>query len=386
MKTSRAPGRVSLPRAISKLGFASRSQACRLIEDGSVRVNNKVELNLHRWVDIENDRIEIQSQTLKREAFRYVVLHKPRGVVTTRSDELGERTVFDVLGEKSKGLKPVGRLDKETTGLLFFTNDHQLANRVTSPDLGLTKTYVAHLDRPIRDKDLQMLSEGIEIQVEGKEVVTKPARISARQPMEIEIAITEGKNRQIRKMLEELGYDVTGLRRIAVGPLQLRDLAEGESRELSSEEVNSLKSALGSKETKAAHPKSPSRFQRKRTGGSRSAPGSKESRAVYSKSHSRFQRKKTGAGKSASWSNESRAVHSKSDSRFQRRKTDGSNSAPGSKESRTEHSKSHSRFQNKKTGRSSSAQGSKESRTVHSKSQSRFQRKKTGGSYRKPSR
>ena len=98
MKTSHAPGRVSLPRAISKLGFASRSQASRLIEEGSVRVNNKVELNLHRWVDIENDRIEIQSQTLKREAFRYVILHKPRGVVTTSSDEQGARTVFDVLG------------------------------------------------------------------------------------------------------------------------------------------------------------------------------------------------------------------------------------------------------------------------------------------------
>jgi 23S rRNA pseudouridine2605 synthase len=83
MKTSHAPGKVSLPRAISKLGFASRSQACRLIDDGSVRVNNTVEFNLHRWVDIENDRIEIQSQTLKREAFRYVVFHKPRGVVTT---------------------------------------------------------------------------------------------------------------------------------------------------------------------------------------------------------------------------------------------------------------------------------------------------------------
>src|SRR5271157_5646693 len=120
MKTSHAAGRVSLPRAISKLGFASRSQANRLIEEGSVRVNNKVELNPHRWVDINGDRIEIQSQTLQREAFRYLVLHKPRGVVTTSSDELGSQTVFDVLGDKSKGLKPVGRLDKETTGLLLF--------------------------------------------------------------------------------------------------------------------------------------------------------------------------------------------------------------------------------------------------------------------------
>ena len=294
MKTSRAPGRVSLPRAISKLGFASRSQACRLIEDGSVRVNNKVEVNLHRWVDIENDRIEIQSQTLKREAFRYVVLHKPRGIVTTSSDERDERTVFDVLGEKSRGLKPVGRLDKETTGLLLFTNDHQLGNRVTSPDVGLSKTYAAILDRPIRDEDLQVLSEGIEIRIEGKEVVTKPARVSVRPSMEIEIAITEGKNRQVRKMLEALGYEVIGLRRIAVGPLQLRDLAEGESRELSPEEVSALKSALGSQVSRATHPKSHSRFERKKIVGNKRAFGSHETRATYPKPHSRFQRKKTG--------------------------------------------------------------------------------------------
>ena len=327
MKTSRAPGRVSLPRAISKLGFASRSQACRLIVDGSVRVNNKVELNLHRWVDIEHDRIEVQSQTLKREAFRYVILHKPRGVVTTSSDERGERTVFDVLGEKGEGLKSVGRLDKETTGLLLFTNDHQLANRVTSPDVGLSKTYVVSLDRPIRDSDLQMLAEGMEIRAEGKDVVTKPARVSVRQPLEVEISITEGKNRQVRKMLEELGYAVTGLRRIAVGPLLLRDLGEGESREMSVEEVNSLKSALGSKEIRKASPKSHSWFQRKKAGG-KTAFGSKEIKSEHSTSHTRFQRKRTGGSKSAPWSKESKPAYPKSHTRFQRKKTGGSYRKP----------------------------------------------------------
>ena len=328
MKTSHAPGRVSLPRAISKLGFASRSQACRLIEDGGVRVNNKVELNLHRWIDIENDRIEIQSQTLKREAFRYVVLHKPPGVVTTSSDDRGERTVFDVLGETGKGLKPVGRLDKETTGLLLFTNDHQLANRVTSPDVGLSKTYVASLDRPMRDTDLQTLSDGMEIRTEGKDVVTKPARVSVRQPLQVEISITEGKNRQVRKMLEELGYEVTGLRRIAVGPLQLRDLAEGESHELSSEEVNSLKSALGSKEIRKASPKSHTWFQRKKAGGSKSAFGSTETRSASPKSNTRFQRKRTGGSKTAPWSKETKPAYTKFHSRFKRKKAGGSHRKP----------------------------------------------------------
>jgi 23S rRNA pseudouridine2605 synthase len=315
MKTSRAPGRVSLPRAISKLGFASRSQACRLIQDGNVQVNGKVEVNLHRWVNIENDRIEIQSQTLKREAWRYIVVHKPRGVVTTSSDDRGERTVFDVLGEKGKGLKPVGRLDKETTGLLLFTNDHQLANRVTSPDVGLSKTYIVDLDRPIRDEDLRMLAEGIEIRVEGKEVVTRPARVAVRQGSEIEIAITEGKNRQIRKMLEELGYGVTGLRRIAVGPLQLRDLVEGESRELSSDEVSSLKSALGSKEPKTEHPKSHVRFQGNRIG--------RETKAEYPGTDSRFRRKKIGGTRGVFRSKKTKVAQPKSGSRFQRKQTRG---------------------------------------------------------------
>jgi 23S rRNA pseudouridine2605 synthase len=294
MKTSHAPGRVSLPRAISKLGYSSRSQACRLIEAGSVRVNNKVELNLHRWVDIENDRIEIQSQTLKREAFRYVVLHKPRGVVTTSADEHGGRTVFDVLGEIGKGLKPVGRLDKETTGLLLFTNDHQLANRVTSPEVGLSKTYIVTIDRPMRDEDLQTLSEGMEIRTEGKDVVTKPARIAVRQPLQIEISITEGKNRQVRKMLEELGYEVTSLRRIAVGPLQLRDLVEGENRQLSSEEVSALKSALGTKNIKTVHSKPRVKVEKKSSSGRRNVFGAKETRRTYTKPQTRFQRKKTG--------------------------------------------------------------------------------------------
>jgi 23S rRNA pseudouridine2605 synthase len=255
MKTSHGPGRVSLPRAISKLGFASRSQANGLIQGGSVSVNGKVELNPHRWVDIEHDRIEIQSQTLKRLSFRYVVLHKPPGVVTTSSDERGQRTVFDVMGAGGKGLMPVGRLDKESTGLLLFTNDHQFANLLTSPQAGLLKTYIASLDQPMRLEDLRALSEGIEIQIRGEQVFTKPVHVSAKRPLEIEIGITEGKNRQIRRMFEELGYQVTKLQRIAVGPFRLQGLTEGQSRELTVEEVSTLRSAVESKETPAVHQK-----------------------------------------------------------------------------------------------------------------------------------
>jgi 23S rRNA pseudouridine2605 synthase len=244
MKTSRAPGRVSLPRALSKLGIASRSQAMRLIENGDVSVNRKVESNPHRWIDLNRDRIELKNQILVRRAFRYVLLNKPYGIVTTRSDERGEKTVFDLLGEKGEGISPVGRLDKETAGLLLFTNDHQFANLLTTPGSDIRKSYLAGLDRPIGGKDLLLLSRGVDIEIKGSTYRTKPAQVSQLLPTSLEIAITEGKNRQIRRMLDSLGYEVVSLRRIAMGPLKLGDLPEGESRELSIDEVRMLRESL----------------------------------------------------------------------------------------------------------------------------------------------
>jgi 23S rRNA pseudouridine2605 synthase len=244
MKTSRAPGRVSLPRALSKLGIASRSQAIRLIELGAVSVNKKVESNPHRWIDLNRDRIELKDQVLERRAFRYLLLNKPPGFVTTRSDERGQKTVFDLLGEKGKGISPVGRLDKESAGLLLFTNDHQFANLLTSPESSIPKTYIANLDRPIGGKDLLLLSRGLDIEIKGTAHRTKPVEVSQVLPDRLEISITEGKNRQIRRMMDSLGYEVVWLQRIAFGPLMLGALPEGESRELSIDEVRVLRVAI----------------------------------------------------------------------------------------------------------------------------------------------
>lgn len=244
MKTSRAPGRVSLPRALSKLGIASRSQAIRLIERGAVCVNRKVESNPHRWIDLNRDHIELRNQVLEHREFRYLLLNKPRGFVTTGSDERGQKTVFDLLGEKGEGMSPVGRLDKETAGLLLFTNDHQLANLLTSPESNTRKTYIANLDRPIAEKDLLLLSRGVDIEIKGSAYRTKPAQVSQLPSGRLEISITEGKNRQIRRMLDSLGYEVVSLQRIAVGPLKLGDLPEGESRELSIDEVQELREGI----------------------------------------------------------------------------------------------------------------------------------------------
>ena len=246
MKTSRGPGRVSLPRALSKLGIASRSEAIRLIADGVVSVNKKVESNPHRWIDLNHDRIELKNQLLKRRAFRYLLLNKPVGLVTTRLDERGQKTVFDLLGDKGEGMSPVGRLDKETAGLLLFTNDHQLANLLTSPESNFQKTYVANLDRPISKEDSLFLSRGMDIEIKGTSYRTKPALVSQPVPGTLEISITEGKNKQIRRMLDSLGYEIVSLRRIAEGTLKLGNLQEGETRELSTDEVQELRQATHS--------------------------------------------------------------------------------------------------------------------------------------------
>jgi 23S rRNA pseudouridine2605 synthase len=241
MKTSRGPGRVTLPRALSKLGLSSRSQALRLIEEGLVSVNKTVERNPHRWVDIDHDRIEVSNQLVKRSAFRYILLNKPAGFVTTNSDERGQRTVYDVLGSAGKGLSAAGRLDKESTGLLLFTDDHQLANTLTSPGSDFLKTYVVILDRPIAGKDLLHLGHGVDIEINGKIHRTKSASVSQTTPGTLEIGITEGKNRQVSRMMSALGYEVISLRRISLGTLRLGELQEGQFRELTTEEVRVLK-------------------------------------------------------------------------------------------------------------------------------------------------
>jgi 23S rRNA pseudouridine2605 synthase len=241
MKTSRAPGRVTLPRALSKLGMASRSQSIGLIESGVVSVNGKQEKNPHRWVDIKGDRIELKSRVVRQKAFRYLILNKPPGCVTTKSDERGEKTVFDILGTEGEGLSPVGRLDAETSGLLLFTNDNQFANQLTSPDSGVEKTYVVELERPLEKRELLDLSAGIEIEIGGRLHRTKPARVAALAPASVEMTISEGKNRQIRRMMESLGHQVVSLKRISLGPLGLENLREGEYRPLTAEEVQNLK-------------------------------------------------------------------------------------------------------------------------------------------------
>lgn len=212
----------------------------RLIIYGRVEVNGRKEQNPHRWVDLRHDSISVDGTHLKELTRTYLVLHKPRGIVTTASDERGRQTVLDLLGSSSAGVFPVGRLDKETSGLLLLTNDHELANRLTDPHSDIEKKYIVETDKPIRREHLAKLRQGIVITIDGQPYRTKPARTTLLGKLHVEITITEGKNRQLRRMFEELGYEVIRLHRVAVGPLELGHLRAGEFRPLTAEEISAL--------------------------------------------------------------------------------------------------------------------------------------------------
>ncbi|HVN48422.1 MAG TPA: pseudouridine synthase [Bacteroidota bacterium] len=241
-RTSKFLHHVSLERALSKLGFCSRSQAGNIIIEGRVTVDGIPETNPRRWVNLEQQKICVDGTKIIQGRFRYLMLHKPAGVVTTHADERGRKTVFDLLGDDAKGLKAVGRLDKDSSGLLLLTNDHRFADVLTNPDSHVPKTYRAFVKKPLTTEEIDLLSSGVEINVDGKIYQTQPSAIKQLGRLEYQIVLTEGKNRQVRKMFEAVGNTVIALQRVAMGSLQLGLLKENVWRELTSEEVQQLRS------------------------------------------------------------------------------------------------------------------------------------------------
>lgn len=223
-----------------------------LVAHGEVKVNGAVERNPHCWVDMVRDRIEVSEKPLEQFPLRYCMANKPKGFVTTRAEERGARSVFELLDQQSDDMIAVGRLDKESTGLLLFTNDHRFADRVTSPESGLYKTYRVSLDRPIEQAHLKHLEEGMSIHVKGTEIVTRPALVRRLKDRDLEISIREGKNRQIRRMLDQLSYEVVELQRVAIGTVKLGNLPEGHVRDLTAEELEKLKEVVEIKRLSSA--------------------------------------------------------------------------------------------------------------------------------------
>jgi 23S rRNA pseudouridine2605 synthase len=235
---------VGLARALSKLGFCSRSQAANLIRAGRVRLNGATRKDPETPVHLERDRIEVDRNAVAAESKIYLMLNKPRGVVTTASDEKGRRTVYALFGEKLPWVGPVGRLDKASEGLLLFTNDSEWAARLSDPASHLDRTYHVQAGILIVNNITDKLITGV--RASGELLRAKQARVlrSGEKNAWLEIVLDEGKNRQIRRMLEHLRIDVLRLIRVAIGPLALGQLAKGKSRALALAEKSALDQAV----------------------------------------------------------------------------------------------------------------------------------------------
>jgi 23S rRNA pseudouridine2605 synthase len=235
---------VGLARALSKLGFCSRSRGQALVAEGRVRVNGTVRRDAELRVDPDRDRIEVDGERVGAEERVYLALNKPRGLVTTASDERGRGTVFDCIDDPDLPfLAPVGRLDRASEGLLLFTNDTRWAARITEPATHLDKTYHVRVDRVADDDLLRRMTGGVA--AGGDFLAAKRAgllRAGSRNSW-LEVVLDEGRNRHIRRLLEALGVEVLRLVRVAIGPLALGELSRGAYRRLTPEEVAALDAA-----------------------------------------------------------------------------------------------------------------------------------------------
>jgi 23S rRNA pseudouridine2605 synthase len=242
---------VGLARALSKLGFCSRSRAVEFIVAGHVTVNGSRCRNPESPVRLERDQIAVQGTAVRLATNTYVMLNKPRGVVTTAADERGRRTVYDCLGGDRPGsagwLAPVGRLDKASEGLLLLTNDSEWGARITAPATHLEKTYHVQIGAAPSDQLLRKLERGILAQGEMLRAKRVSALRRGQRNAWIAVVLEEGKNRHIRRMLEALQIQVLRLVRVAIGPLNLGDLAKGEWRMLSPAEKAALDRAMGTR-------------------------------------------------------------------------------------------------------------------------------------------
>ena len=244
-----------LARTLSKLGYCSRAQAAQLIRAGKVRVNGALRRDPETPVWIGKDRIEIEGQPVAAAKKIYLVLNKPRGIVTTASDEKGRDTAYSLLGADVPWVAPVGRLDKASEGLLLLTNDSEWAARVTAPQTHLDKTYHVQIGTIADAALLEALKKGVRTK-EGDTLRVKDASLlrQGERNSWMEIILDEGKNRHIRRMLESLDIEVLRLIRVAIGPLALGDLAKAAVRPLTAEEKLTLDRAM-KQNTKAIAPR-----------------------------------------------------------------------------------------------------------------------------------
>ena len=254
--TAKQAREIGLARALSKMGYCSRSQAAQLIRAGRVSLNGRVRRDPEFPVHENRDQIAVDGKIVEPPRKIYLMMNKPRGVVTTASDEKGRTTVYDLLdpslcaedrnSRKQSWVAPVGRLDKASEGLLLLTNDSEWAARVAAPETHLEKTSHVQVARQADENFLNKLADGVRSK-DGELLRAKRASIlrSGMKNCWLEIVLDEGRNRQIRRMMDAVGVEVLRLVRVATGPLQLGSLAKGQHRTLTSAEKKILDRAMG---------------------------------------------------------------------------------------------------------------------------------------------
>ena len=231
----------TLERVLSKAGAGSRVDARGWIRAGRVKVNGQVVRDPDTWIDMQRDRVRLDGKPLQARDRVYLLLYKPTGYLTTYRDPKGRPTVYDLIADLGTFVSPVGRLDLDTSGLLLMTNDNQLAERVTNPESHLPKTYLVKASMRLTDEQLQRLRDGVDL-ADGP---TRPARVRRVRDSEkythLEITLTEGRNRQVRRMIEALGATVLKLVRVKIGSISIGTLPIGKWRLLTDREVRTLR-------------------------------------------------------------------------------------------------------------------------------------------------
>jgi 23S rRNA pseudouridine2605 synthase len=238
-KERRKPGFVTLERALSKLGLASRSEAREWIRAGRVAVDGQTEFDPLHEVIPERVRIEIDGRPVRWAEPLTILLHKPRGVVTTRSDPEGRPTVYSCVADLDAHVVPVGRLDAATSGLLLLTNDTRFADWVTDPRNEVPRVYVVTVRGELSDETARRLEQGIEDEGERLAARRIAIRKRSRRETHLIVELTEGKNREIRRLMAAAGHEVTRLKRVSFGGLELGDLAPETWRIVPQDELRS---------------------------------------------------------------------------------------------------------------------------------------------------
>lgn len=240
-----ASRKIGLARALSKLGYCSRSQAAELVRAGRVTLNHKIRHDPQTPVHVTRDTIKVDGKPIAQSQKIYLTMNKPRGLVTTASDEKGRDTIYSILGDELPWVAPVGRLDKASEGLLLLTNDSEWGARIADPETHLDKTYHVQIAIVADDELTRALTRGIKMK-QGELLRAKRASLlrSGEKNCWLEITLDEGRNRQVRRMFESLGIEVLRLIRVAIGPLPLGNLPKRVTRPLTPEEKKSLDHAM----------------------------------------------------------------------------------------------------------------------------------------------